>query len=69
MEQFSLKDKVIIVTGGTGILGNSFVNAIVESGGAVGILGRNEKIANERADAINKNGGNAKWRQCFSSCC
>jgi NAD(P)-dependent dehydrogenase (short-subunit alcohol dehydrogenase family) len=59
MQQFSLKDKVVIVTGGTGILGNSFVNAIVEAGGAVGILGRNEKVANERADAINKNGGSA----------
>ncbi|MEE1944647.1 SDR family oxidoreductase [Pedobacter sp. KR3-3] len=60
MEQsFSLKDKVIIVTGGTGILGNSFVNAIVEAGGTVGILGRNEAVANERADAINKNGGKA----------
>ena len=59
MEQFSLKNKVIIVTGGTGILGNSFVNAIVEAGGAVGILGRNEKVATERAEAINKNGGNA----------
>ena len=58
-EQFSLKGKVIVVTGGTGILGNSFVNAIVEAGGAVGILGRNEKVANERAEAINKNGGNA----------
>src|SRR4029078_3656248 len=57
MEQFSLKDKVVIVTGGTGILGNSFVNAIVEAGGAVGILGRNEKVAEERAEAINKNGG------------
>ena len=59
IEQFSLKDKAIIVTGGTGILGNSFVNAIVEAGGEVGILGRNEKVANERADAINKNGGKA----------
>lgn len=60
MEQsFSLKDKVIVVTGGTGILGNSFVNAIVEAGGAVGILGRNAEIANQRADAINKNGGKA----------
>jgi len=59
IEQFSLKDKVIIVTGGTGILGNSFVNAIVEAGGSVGILGRNEKVAQERADSINKNGGNA----------
>jgi NAD(P)-dependent dehydrogenase (short-subunit alcohol dehydrogenase family) len=59
IEQFSLKDKVIIVTGGTGILGNAFVNAIVEAGGCVGILGRNEKVANERADAINNTGGNA----------
>jgi len=60
MEQsFSLEGKVIVVTGGTGILGNSFVNAIVEAGGAVGILGRNADIANERADAINKNGGKA----------
>ena len=56
---FSLKDKVIIVTGGTGILGNSFVNGIADAGGIVGILGRNEAIANERADAINKKGGKA----------
>jgi NAD(P)-dependent dehydrogenase (short-subunit alcohol dehydrogenase family) len=56
---FSLAGKVIVVTGGTGILGNSFINGIVEAGGAVGILGRNEKVASERADAINKNGGKA----------
>lgn len=56
---FSLKDKVIIVTGGTGILGNAFINGITEAGGSVGILGRNAKLANERADAINQNGGNA----------
>jgi NAD(P)-dependent dehydrogenase (short-subunit alcohol dehydrogenase family) len=56
---YSLKDKVIIVTGGTGILGNSFVNGIVEAGGTVGILGRNEAVANERADSINKKGGKA----------
>lgn len=60
MEQsFSLKDKVIVVTGGTGILGKAFIDAIVEAGGTVGILGRNEKVANERADEINKNGGKA----------
>ena len=56
---FSLKGKVIVVTGGTGILGNAFVNAIVESGGTVGILGRKESVAAERADAINKQGGKA----------
>src|SRR6478752_2308765 len=56
---FSLKDKVIVVTGGTGILGDSFLNGIVEAGGAVGILGRKADIAEERADAINKKGGKA----------
>lgn len=57
--QFSLAGKVIVVTGGTGILGNSFINGIVAAGGAVGILGRNQQVAEERADAINKNGGKA----------
>jgi NAD(P)-dependent dehydrogenase (short-subunit alcohol dehydrogenase family) len=48
-----------VVTGGTGILGNSFVNGIVDAGGTVIILGRNEAVGNERADAINKKGGKA----------
>jgi len=59
MENFSLKDKVIVVTGGTGILGNAFVGAIVEAGGTVGILGRKEEVANERAAAIKAKGGKA----------
>lgn len=59
MENFSLNDKVIIVTGGTGILGNAFVDAIVEAGGAVGILGRKADVANERAEAIKEKGGKA----------
>jgi len=59
MESFSLKDKVVIVTGGTGVLGDAFVKGIVNAGGIAGILGRNEKVANERADAINASGGKA----------
>ena len=59
MENFSLKDKVIIVTGGTGILGKAFVDAIVEAGGAVGILGRKKEIADQRAEEINNKGGKA----------
>lgn len=57
--QFSLEGKVIVVTGGTGILGNAFVNGIVEAGGTVGILGRKKDVAEERADHINANGGKA----------
>jgi len=56
---FALKDKVIVVTGGTGILGGAFVEAVVEAGAAVGILGRNAKVAQERTDAINQAGGRA----------
>ncbi|HEX8459912.1 MAG TPA: SDR family oxidoreductase [Segetibacter sp.] len=56
---FSLEGKVIVVTGGTGILGNAFIDAIVDAGGAVGILGRKREVAEERANSINKNGGRA----------
>jgi NAD(P)-dependent dehydrogenase (short-subunit alcohol dehydrogenase family) len=59
MESFSLKDKVVLVTGGTGVLGDAFVKGIAQAGGIVGILGRNEKVAQERADAVNANGGQA----------
>src|SRR5688500_14043386 len=56
---FSLKDKVVVVTGGTGILGEAFVDGIAEASGAVGILGRNEKVAEARAKKIRDNGGKA----------
>jgi NAD(P)-dependent dehydrogenase (short-subunit alcohol dehydrogenase family) len=55
----SLENKVVIVTGGTGILGNSFINAITESGGIVGILGRNIKVAKDRAAMTIAKGGKA----------
>jgi NAD(P)-dependent dehydrogenase (short-subunit alcohol dehydrogenase family) len=56
---FSLQDKVIVVTGGTGILGGAFVEGIAAAGGIVGILVRNEQVANERASAIQQKGGRA----------
>lgn len=57
MEFGSLKDKVIVVTGGTGVLGESFVNCISEMGGTVAILGRNREVAEQRAATINSKGG------------
>lgn len=57
--QFSLADKVIVITGGTGIIGKSFIKGVVDAGGTVCILGRNEKVANQRADEVIKNGGKA----------
>lgn len=54
-----MSGKVVIVTGGTGILGEAFVEAVVEAGGAVGILGRNAAVAERRAAAIVERGGKA----------
>ncbi len=56
---FSLKNKVIVVTGGTGILGHAFIKALCKAGATVGVLGRNEKVANERVKEIIDSGGQA----------
>jgi NAD(P)-dependent dehydrogenase (short-subunit alcohol dehydrogenase family) len=54
---FTLEGKVIVVTGGTGILGEAFVNGIAAAGGIVCLLGRNEKVAKERVNLITEKGG------------
>lgn len=59
MVEFNLKEKVIVVTGGTGILGKSFVRGIADKGGIVCILGRNKRIADERKQKIINSGGKA----------
>ena len=59
LNKFSLANKVIVVTGGTGILGNAMIDAIVEAGGTVGILGRKKEVAEARANAIIEKGGKA----------
>lgn len=56
---FSLDNKVIVVTGGTGVLGGQFVKAIAEAGGTAIIMGRNEEQGNILAEKINKNFGQA----------
>ena len=52
INRFSVNDKVIIVTGATGVLGHSFIKALAVEGAVVGVLGRNEKVANERVKEI-----------------
>jgi len=56
---FSLKGKVIAITGGTGVLGSSFVHAVANAGGTVIVMGRNETVANEHAEKVKEAGGNA----------
>lgn len=61
---FSLEGKVIVVTGATGVLGTSFVNAIAEAGGTVIITGRDEELCINRANEIIANGGKAMGLYC-----
>lgn len=56
---FSLENKVIVITGATGVLGESFALAVAAAGAKVAILGRNEEKANERVKAITLSGGEA----------
>jgi NAD(P)-dependent dehydrogenase (short-subunit alcohol dehydrogenase family) len=58
-QSFTLEEKVIVVTGATGVIGKSFIEGIAEAGGTVGILGRNRKVAEDRATHINRMGGKA----------
>ncbi|WP_346238728.1 SDR family oxidoreductase [Niabella insulamsoli] len=57
--KFSLDGKVIIVTGATGVLGHSFIKDLATQGAIVGVLGRNEKVAEERVAEIEQAGGKA----------
>jgi NAD(P)-dependent dehydrogenase (short-subunit alcohol dehydrogenase family) len=56
---FDIKDKVIVLTGGTGILGGAFITAIAEAGGKVVILGRNEEVGRQREQEVKAKGGQA----------
>lgn len=59
LDKFSLKDKVIVITGGTGILGKSFVKALAEAGAKICIIGRNQEKINERISMANDLGAEA----------
>lgn len=52
LDKFSLKGSVIVVTGGTGILGKAFVKALAEAGAKVCIIGRSAEKAAERVKLV-----------------
>ena len=56
---FDITDKVVVVTGGTGVLGHAMVKGLALAGARVGILGRREDIACSRAEEIRALGGQA----------
>ena len=49
-----LKDKVVVVTGGAGLIGKEFIKAIVENNGVAIIADINEKIGQEAKEILSK---------------
>jgi len=58
---FSLKDKVALVTGGTGVLGSEMAHALAAAGAKVAVLGRNNQKGNEVVRSIEKAKGAAMF--------
>lgn len=55
--QIDLSNKVVVVTGGGGVLCSSFAEAIAQCGAKVAVVDLNGDAANKVADIINNNGG------------
>ncbi|GAA4232848.1 SDR family oxidoreductase [Postechiella marina] len=49
---FNIKDKVVIITGGYGVLGSNIAKHFIEAGAKVAILGRNQEKAETFANSI-----------------
>ncbi len=54
-----LSNKVVVVTGGTGVLGSSWVDALAECGARVAVLGRDSVLAEKKAAEVVANGKTA----------
>lgn len=55
--QVDLNDKVAVVTGGTGVLGSYWVDALAACGAKIAILGRDENKINNKVNEVIKNDG------------
>lgn len=56
---FSLAQKVIVITGATGVLGKHFCLAVAEAGAKVVVMGRNKERADAVVEQIKAIGGDA----------
>lgn len=58
---FDIKDQVVVITGGTGILGRAIATHLAEQGAKVVILGRKAEVGNAIVAGIKENGGEAMF--------
>ena len=60
---FNIQDKVVVITGGTGVLGASMVEYLAAHGAKVAVLARNKQKGDELIKSVKKNGGEAIFLQ------
>ena len=58
---FDIKDYVVVITGGTGILGKTIAKYLALEGAKVAILGRKEEVGNAIVEDIKQAGGEASF--------
>ncbi|WP_321478875.1 SDR family oxidoreductase [uncultured Bacteroides sp.] len=58
---FNVKDKVIVITGGTGVLGKAIAAHLAEEGAKIVILGRKKDVGDKIVSEIKAKGGEAMF--------
>jgi NAD(P)-dependent dehydrogenase (short-subunit alcohol dehydrogenase family) len=58
---FDIKDYVVVITGGTGVLGRCIAKYLAQNGAKVAILGRKEEVGDAIVNDIKKAGGDASF--------
>ena len=58
---FDINGYVVVITGGTGVLGRSIAKYLAENGAKIAILGRKEDVGNALVEDIKNEGGVAKF--------
>lgn len=60
-ELFNIESKVIVITGGTGVLGSSMVRYLAEHGAKVAVLARNKQKGDGLVEQVRSEGGEAMF--------
>ena len=62
-ELFNIQDKVIVITGGSGVLGASMVEYLASHGAKVAVLARNKEKGDALVESVRSKGGEAVFFQ------
>lgn len=65
---FNIKDNVVVITGGTGVLGRAIAKYLALEGAKVIILGRKEEVGQQIAADINQAGGSCEFMKTDVMC-